>query len=499
MFHGSIVALVTPMQPDGVIDIESLRNLIEWHIGQGTDAIGVLGTTGEAPTVDYVERKIVIQQAVEQAKGRAPIIAGTGTYATQSTIQLTREAMEAGADACLLITPYCNKPTQEGLYQHFKAVATAVPIPQILYNVPSRTACDLKPSTIAHLASCSNIVGVKEATGDVARVQEILALTAGHSLDLYSGDDETCLDFILAGGRGVISITSNVAPRLMHNLCKTALAGAAAEAREIDRKLAKLHKQMCVETNPIPVKWALQQMGLIPAGIRLPLTSLSESCHASVREAMMDAGMMRPIKMILLTVLSFMLAACAMMTPKKDSQSVALSKTAPEQVTEDSQDDTLTKKPEAAPNIVDTQSAEIAASMGKQATEPLSATVNNPPVAVAPIVAPSHPSGAELVNVKGQQGLSLSLPYQQVWAQAKKALPQAGYPIMEQDNTSGTYYILDKAGTGGVIKRDTPIYQLHIQKNGDKTIITLNNAQNQPAAANVSDRILGALKNKLAL
>jgi 4-hydroxy-tetrahydrodipicolinate synthase len=290
MFHGSIVALVTPMQADGVIDIESLRKLVEWHIDQGTDAIGVLGTTGEAPTIDPVERKLVIQQAVEQAKGRVPIIAGTGTYATDSTIQLTRDAMESGADACLLITPYCNKPTQEGLYQHFKAVAAAVPIPQILYNVPSRTACDLKPSTVAHLATISNIIGIKEATGDVSRVQEILTLTAGHSLDLYSGDDETCIDFMLAGGRGVISVTANVTPRLMHHLCTTALAGRVAEAREIDRKLANLHKQMFVETNPIPAKWALQQMGMIPEGIRLPLTPLSECCHASLREAMIQAG-----------------------------------------------------------------------------------------------------------------------------------------------------------------------------------------------------------------
>lgn len=289
MFHGSIVALVTPMQANGVIDIEVLRQLVEWHIEQGTDAIGVLGTTGEAPTIDSVERKLVTQQAVEQAKGRVPIIAGTGTYSTQSTIELTRDAMEAGADACLLITPYCNKPTQEGLYQHFKAVAEAVPIPQILYNVPSRTACDLKPSTISHLAKFPNIVGVKEATGDIKRVQEILQLTAAHSLDLYSGDDSTCVEFMLAGGRGVISITANVVPKLMHALCKTAISGDAAEAHELDRKLASLHKQMCIETNPIPVKWALQQMGMIPPGIRLPLTPLSEACHVLVRDAMIQA------------------------------------------------------------------------------------------------------------------------------------------------------------------------------------------------------------------
>jgi 4-hydroxy-tetrahydrodipicolinate synthase len=294
MFHGSIVALVTPMQADGVVDIDSLRHLIEWHITQGTDAIGVLGTTGEAPTLDETERKIIIQQSVEQARGRVPIIAGTGTYATQSTIHLTREAMIAGADACLLITPYCNKPTQEGLYQHFKAVAQAVPIPQILYNVPARTACDLKPTTVARLATFPNIIGIKEATGDTARVQEILNLTEGHSLDLYSGDDGTCLDFILAGGQGVISITSNIAPQLMHHLCEAALTGAVAEAKAIDQQLANLHQQMCIETNPIPVKWALQQMGMIPMGIRLPLTPLSESCHPPLIEAMKQVGIQLP-------------------------------------------------------------------------------------------------------------------------------------------------------------------------------------------------------------
>jgi 4-hydroxy-tetrahydrodipicolinate synthase len=290
MFHGSIVALVTPMQPDGVIDIERFRSLVEWHIAQGTDAICVAGSTGEASTIDYIERKVLVQQAVEQAKGRVPIIAGTGTPATQSTIQCTRDAMEAGADACLLITPYGNKPTQEGLYQHFKAVAEAVPIPQILYNVPARTVCDLKPSTIAHLAPFSNIIGVKEATGEVSRVQEILQLTEGHSLDLYSGDDETCLEFMLAGGRGVISITSNVAPKLMQRLCEAALAGAVSEASAINQLLAPFHSCQSIETNPIPVKWALQQMGLIPAGIRLPLTPLSDACHFAVREALIKAG-----------------------------------------------------------------------------------------------------------------------------------------------------------------------------------------------------------------
>ncbi len=292
MFHGSIVALVTPMQADGILDIDSLRQLIEWHIEQGTDAIVVAGSTGEAATLDSVERNLVIQQAIDQAKGRIPIIAGTGTNSTQSTITYTREAMELGVDACLLVTPYYNKPTQEGLYQHFKAVAEAVPAPQILYNVPSRTACDMKPATVARLATIANIIGVKEATGDIARVREIHALLGEHKLDIYSGDDPSCLELMLAGGQGVISITSNVAPRLMHELCKAALANDAAKAHEINNKLAKLHKELCIETNPIPVKWALQQMHKIPAGIRLPLTPLSDACQPIVKQALVQADIL---------------------------------------------------------------------------------------------------------------------------------------------------------------------------------------------------------------
>ena len=292
MFHGSIVALVTPMDENGVIDIEALRQLVEWHIEQGTDGIVISGSTGESATLDYTERKIILQVAIDQAKGRIPIIAGTGTSATAFTIELTQSAMELGADACLLVTPYYNKPTQEGLYQHFKAIADAVPIPQILYNVPSRTGCDLTATTVAHLAVLPNIIAIKEATGDLKRAQEIWALTQDHKLDLFSGDDPTCLDFMLLGGRGVISITANVAPKAMHDLCLEALLGNKTRATAINDKLANLHVKMCIESNPIPVKWALQQMGKIPKGIRLPLTPLSERYHAVLKEAMIEAGVL---------------------------------------------------------------------------------------------------------------------------------------------------------------------------------------------------------------
>ncbi|HVV69283.1 MAG TPA: 4-hydroxy-tetrahydrodipicolinate synthase [Gammaproteobacteria bacterium] len=286
MFHGSMVAIVTPMEPDGVIDVDSLRNLIEWHIEQGTHGIVILGSTGESPTINPQERQLIIQQAREQIKERVPLIVGTGTNSTDLSIHYTREAMELGADACLLITPYYNKPTQEGLYLHFKAVADAVPIPQILYNCPSRTACDLKPETIARLVHLPNIIGLKEAVGDLQRLKEILAFSS-HVLDVYSGDDATGLDFLLAGARGVISVTANVAPQLMRKMCDAALAGDTETAHQINEKLAGFHKLQGVETNPIPVKWALHIMGMIPKGIRLPLTPLSETYHDAVREALM--------------------------------------------------------------------------------------------------------------------------------------------------------------------------------------------------------------------
>lgn len=285
MFHGSMVALVTPMQANGVIDVESLRHLVEWHISEGTDAIVVLGSTGEASTINSAERKLIIQQAIEQANGRVPIIAGSGSNSTALAIHMTKEAMEAGADACLLVTPYYNKPTQEGLYLHFKAVAEAVPIPQILYNVPSRTVCDLLPETIARLADLSNIVGIKEATGDMDRLRTILSLV-GNSIDLYSGDDATSLDFMLTGGRGVISVTANVAPALMHDMCMYALKKDSIKAKECNDQLEALNHDLFIETNPIPVKWALHTMGKIPLGIRLPLTPFSEQYRPKLLETL---------------------------------------------------------------------------------------------------------------------------------------------------------------------------------------------------------------------
>lgn len=291
MFHGSMVALVTPMQADNVIDVDALRRLIEWHIEQQTNAIVLLGSTGEAPTINSDERALIIEQAIEQIKGRVPLIVGTGTNSTQTTIHYTREAMELGADACLLVTPYYNKPTQEGLYQHFKAVAMAVPIPQILYNVPSRTICDLQPETLMRLVNLPNIVGLKDATGSMQRLQDILAF-AQHKLDLYSGDDATAMEFMLAGGKGVISVTANIVPKLMQELSAAALAGDAAKANAIDQRLAGFHKLQGIETNPIPVKWALSAMGMIAPGIRLPLTPLAENYHDMVKDALKQAGVL---------------------------------------------------------------------------------------------------------------------------------------------------------------------------------------------------------------
>ena len=291
MFHGSMVALVTPMREDGAIDDESLAKLIEFHIGQGTDAIVAVGTTGESATLDEQEHCELIRRIVELTAGRIPVIAGTGANSTTEAITLTRCALKAGADACLLVTPYYNKPTQEGLYLHHKAIAEAVPIPQILYNVPGRTACDMLPETVERLAKVSNIVGLKEATGDLDRAREILD-RCGTRLDLYSGDDATACEFLLLGGKGVISVTANVAPAAMHQLCVAAQSGDRARAEAIDAPLRALHRDLFVEANPIPVKWALYEMGLIPPGIRLPLTPLSLQYQASVRAALAQAGVL---------------------------------------------------------------------------------------------------------------------------------------------------------------------------------------------------------------
>ncbi len=288
MFHGSMVALVTPMAADGAIDEESLANLIEFHIENGTDAIVAVGTTGESATLDEQEHCHLIRCVVTLCGGRIPVIAGTGANSTREAIDLTRCAMDAGVDACLLVTPYYNKPTQEGLYQHFKAVAEAVAIPQILYNVPGRTACDLLPETVERLAPVSNIIGVKEASGNLKRVREVLDRCANR-LDLYSGDDATAKDAILLGAKGDISVTANVAPKAMHQMCIAALEGRREEADELDRRLAVLHRDLFVESSPIPVKWALQEMGLIPGGIRLPLTPLDARYHEAVRQALKSA------------------------------------------------------------------------------------------------------------------------------------------------------------------------------------------------------------------
>ncbi len=289
MIRGSIVALVTPMSPDGGIDWEALARLVEWHVARGTDAIVSVGTTGESATLDEAEHCQTIARTVELAAGRIPVIAGTGANSTTEAISLTRCAREAGADACLLVTPYYNKPTQEGLYQHHKVIAEAVDIPQILYNVPGRTAVDMQPETIARLAAVPNIVGVKEATGDLSRITRIRELV-GSEFAVYSGDDATAREAMLLGADGDISVTANVAPAAMHAMCAAALAGEAARAAELDAALAGLHKALFVESNPIPVKWALSWMGMIDTGIRLPLTWLSESAQAPVAAALEQAG-----------------------------------------------------------------------------------------------------------------------------------------------------------------------------------------------------------------
>lgn len=291
MIQGSIVALVTPMNAAGDVDVGSLNRLIEFHIEQGTDAIVAVGTTGESATLNAEEHCEVIRLTVAQVAGRVPVIAGTGANATAEAIHLTRRASELGADACLLVTPYYNKPTQEGLFRHYQAVADAVAIPQILYNVPGRTACDLLPATVARLASHPNIVGIKEATGQLNRLTEI-SQACGPAFLLYSGDDASACEFCLQGGHGVISVTANVAPRLMHDMIRLARAGQAEAARSLDARLAALHRDLFIESNPIPVKWAVEQMGLIPSGIRLPLTALSDGCQPAVRAALQQAGVL---------------------------------------------------------------------------------------------------------------------------------------------------------------------------------------------------------------
>lgn len=291
MIQGSLVAIVTPMLAGGEVDETAFRRLVDWHVEQGTDAIVAVGTTGESATLDEEEHCAAIALVVEQAAGRIPVIAGTGANSTTEAIALTRCAQQAGADACLLVTPYYNKPTQEGLYRHHKAVAEAVDIEQILYNVPGRTAVDMQPETVGRLAAIENIVGVKEATGQLDRIDRIRQLTSP-AFAIYSGDDATAREAMLRGANGDISVTANVAPAAMHAMCAAALAGDADRAQELDAKLAGLHERLFVEANPIPVKWALHEMGRIGPGIRLPLTPLSDQWHAAVREALIEADLL---------------------------------------------------------------------------------------------------------------------------------------------------------------------------------------------------------------
>ncbi|MEE7624781.1 4-hydroxy-tetrahydrodipicolinate synthase [Methylobacter sp. Wu8] len=288
MIQGSIVALVTPMDERGAVDKESLKKLVEFHIAEGTDALVAVGTTGESATLDEREHCDVIKSIVDYAGGRIPVIAGTGANATTEAINLTRLAKEAGADACLIVTPYYNKPTQEGLYLHYKAIADAVDIPQILYNVPGRTACDMLPETVGRLSHIKNIVGVKEATGDLSRVKAIRDLT-GDDFAIYTGDDATSREFCLLGGNGSITVTGNVAPKLVHEMIMAAIEGDNETALVIDKKLMSLHKNLFIQSNPIPVKWAVAEMGLMGKGIRLPLTWLTEDCFDAVRDAMRQA------------------------------------------------------------------------------------------------------------------------------------------------------------------------------------------------------------------
>jgi 4-hydroxy-tetrahydrodipicolinate synthase len=289
MFSGSIVAIVTPMQADGAVDFAALERLIEFHIDNRTDGIVAVGTTGESATLSVEEHIEVVKRVVTTVRKRVPVLAGTGANSTTEAIELTRLAQQAGADAALLVTPYYNKPTQEGLYRHYRLIAETVAIPQVLYNVPGRTACDMKPETVARLAELPNIVGLKEATGSLERNRELIGLV-GNKITLLSGDDDIAVDSTLAGFKGVISVTANVAPRKMHDAIAAALAGKTNEAHAIDVTLKPLHRTLFLEANPIPAKWALARMGFIGDGIRLPLTPLSQPFHGQVLEAMQAAG-----------------------------------------------------------------------------------------------------------------------------------------------------------------------------------------------------------------
>lgn len=289
MFKGSMVALVTPMNEDGTIDMQTVSDLTEWHIQSGTDAIIAVGTTGESATLDPEEHSAVIAQVVKTAAGRVPVIAGTGTNSTRTTIVLSQNAKRAGAVALLIVAPYYNKPTQNGIFEHYKLIAEAVDLPIILYNVPGRTACDILPETVERLAKIKNIIGIKEATGNVERTREIQR-RCGKQFEIYSGDDATALDSMLAGALGVISVTANIAPAKMHQMCQAALAGNLSIAKQLNDELMPLHERLFLESNPIPTKWALSAMGKIKPGIRMPLLPLDNKYHQEVKEAMQIAG-----------------------------------------------------------------------------------------------------------------------------------------------------------------------------------------------------------------
>lgn len=287
---GSIVALVTPMREDGSVDYDALRRLVDWHIAEGTDCVGVVGTTGESPTVSVEEHCEIIRVAVEHAKGRVPIMAGAGGNSTREAIELSRYAKKVGADCTLSVVPYYNKPSQEGMYQHFKAIAEAVDIPMVLYNVPGRTVADMQVDTVLRLAQIPGIVGIKEATGDIERAGWLIK-RAPKGFAIYSGDDQTAVALMLLGGHGNVSVTANVAPRAMHEMCIAAIEGRAREAAAIHLKLLPLHTRLFVEPSPAPTKWAMAQLGLCGEALRLPITPLTPAGQAVVAQALRDAGL----------------------------------------------------------------------------------------------------------------------------------------------------------------------------------------------------------------
>jgi 4-hydroxy-tetrahydrodipicolinate synthase len=291
MIKGSIVAIVTPMHEDGSLDLPALKALLDWHIAEGTDGVVIVGTTGESPTVSVDEHCELIKVAVDHVAGRIPVIAGTGGNSTTEAIELTQYAKNVGADASLQVVPYYNRPTQEGMYQHFRRIAVAVDLPVILYNVPGRTVADMHNDTIVRLSSVPGVVGVKDATGNLARGTELLRAVP-KSFAVYSGDDPTAMALMFCGGQGNISVTANVAPRAMHELCVAAMAGRLADAIAINDKLIPLHAKLFIEPNPVPVKWALAEMGRMKGGIRLPLVQLSSSCEDAVRNALRESGVL---------------------------------------------------------------------------------------------------------------------------------------------------------------------------------------------------------------